>query len=332
VIALWSRNRARAEELASKLHLDGVTVYDNWQDLIERAEIDVIGVATPEFLRREPVEMALERGCHILLEKPISIRLADAQEIVRRAEGAGTITATGFVWRYAPGAQVAWREVQAGKIGRILDIRMELRFRAEPQQIIGIKPYIVDVSTGLLGGAGSHEFDRARTLTGCEFSQLVARVAPCHRSEEPEVAVPCGVYMLLAELEDGVLGQFRFTLTAGQFHWGLVLHGEEGTLDITHTSVVRQCAGESEPVSLNIPASDSVSEGVTLMQHVWNRLITDFVTAVRRGDVAHRSVPRLSTLVDGLRAQEVIVATQLSEAERRWVDIQQEFRTDIHIK
>ena len=100
-------------------------VYDDWQALIERAEVDVISVATPEFLRRAPVAMALERGRHVLVEKPFSIELEDAQEMVRLAEGAGTVTATGFVWRYAPGAQVARREVQAGRIGRILDIQME---------------------------------------------------------------------------------------------------------------------------------------------------------------------------------------------------------------
>ena len=103
VTALWSRTRARAEGLASKLHLDGATVYDDWKDLIERAGVDVIGVATPEFLRRAPVAMALERGCHVLVEKPFSIELADAQEMVRLAEGAGTVTATCFTWRYAPG-------------------------------------------------------------------------------------------------------------------------------------------------------------------------------------------------------------------------------------
>jgi predicted dehydrogenase len=138
--------------------------------------------------------------------------------------------------------------------------------------------------------------------------------------------------MLLAELTDGVLGQFRFTLTAGQPHWGLVLHGEKGTLEVTHTSVVRQCAGESEPVSLDIPASDRVPKGVSLMQHVWNRLISDFIAAIRKGDVAHTSVPHLPTLADGLRAQEVIAAAQLSEAERRWVDIQQELALSEHHK
>jgi hypothetical protein len=60
------------------------------------------------------------------------------------------------------------------------------------------------------------------------------------------------------------------------------------------------------------------------MQHVWNRLIADFVAAIRHGDLAHASVPHLPTLVDGLRAQEVIAAAQRSEQERCWVQVRQE--------
>jgi predicted dehydrogenase len=130
--------------------------------------------------------------------------------------------------------------------------------------------------------------------------------------------------MLLAELTGGALAQFRCTLTTGQSVWSLLLHGEGGTLHVTHPAVVRRYAGDEEDVPLEVPASDQVPEGVGLMQHGWNRLIADFVTAVRRGDVAHESVPYLPTLVDGLRAQEVIDAAMRSEAERCWVGVRQE--------
>jgi len=319
--ALWSRTRARAEALAGRLNLDGVQVYDDWQNLIEQAEVDVVAIATPEFLRRVPVAMALERGYHVLVEKPFSIELADAQEMVRLAQRANTVTATCFNWRYAPGAQTARREVQAGRIGRILDIQMEWRFGMTPRQCLEWLPWAADVSTGSLGAGGSHEFDRARFLTGCEFTHLVGRVSPVCLSQEPEHAVSCGAYMLLAELTDGVLGQFRFTLTTGQPDWYLVLHGEGGTMEVTRQAVVQRRAGEDEAVSLDIPASDRVPEGVSDIQCAWNRLIADFVAAVRRGDVARASVAHLPTFVDGLRVQEVIDAAMRSEAERRWVKV-----------
>jgi predicted dehydrogenase len=320
--ALWSRNRARAEALSSQLDQPTIRVYDAWQDLIERSEVDVISVTTPETVRRAPVTLALGRGCHVLVEKPLSVELPDAQAMVRLAQRANRVAATCFNLRYLPGLQAARREVQEGRIGRILDIQMEWRFRMSPREFLETWPWCSDVSTGLLGDAGSHEFDRARFLTGCEFTRLVGRVVPFRLSQEPRYAVNCGAYMLLAELTKGVLGQSRFTLTTGQPEWRALLHGEGGTLSVTERDVTRQCVGEDNATSLDIPESDQPAEGVTLGQHAWNRLIADFVKAVRRGDVAHTYAPHLPTLVDGLRAQEVIVAARLSEAERRWVDLQ----------
>jgi predicted dehydrogenase len=91
--------------------------------LIEQAGVDVISVATPPMLRREPIMMALERGCHILIEKPFSVGLTDAQTMTQAAQAEKTVTATCFNKRYAPAYQVARRAVQEGQIGRIHDVR-----------------------------------------------------------------------------------------------------------------------------------------------------------------------------------------------------------------
>jgi predicted dehydrogenase len=327
VTALWNRTRARAEGLASRLGLEGIQVYDRWQDLVQQAQVDVISVATPELFRREPIAMALERGRHLLVEKPLSIELEDAQEIARMAQNITTVTATCYNRRYSPGTQLAWREVQAGRIGPLRDISTEWRIGLSPRQLLEWMPWTADVSTGILGALGSHEFDRARFVTGCEFARLVGRAVPVVLSHDPEYAHPCGAYMLVAELTDGVMVQLRATMTTGQPVRSLLLHGDKGTLEVTRQTVHRRCQGDDQAQQLEIPTSDQVPEGVPPLQHAWNRLIGDFVTAVRRGDVAHAAVPHLPTLIDGLRAQEVIAAAQRSEQERRWVDLRKEFET-----
>jgi predicted dehydrogenase len=72
---------------------------------------------------------------------------------------------------------------------------------------------------------------------------------------------------------------------------------------------------------LEIAESDRQPPDILSGQHTWNRLIADFVSAVRRGDVQHQSVPHLPHVSDGLATQEVIAACELSHAERRWVDL-----------
>jgi predicted dehydrogenase len=56
-----------------------------------------------------------------------------------------------------------------------------------------------------------------------------------------------------------------------------------------------------------------------MQQYTWNRLIADFVTAIRKGDVTHSIIPHLPSLEDGLRAQQVVAAAKQSERVRRWV-------------
>jgi hypothetical protein len=68
------------------------------------------------------------------------------------------------------------------------------------------------------------------------------------------------------------------------------------------------------------------------MQHTWNRLIKDFIGAVRDGDREHIDHPNLPTLTDGLRTEEVIAAARLSSADRRWVTVGSQAPSFTHIQ
>lgn len=321
VAGLWSRTRIRAEELAKKLDQPGLQVYDHWEDLIEQGDIGVISIAVPAILRREPITAALERGLCVLVEKPFTPGLSEARQLAQMAEKAKTVTAVSFNWRYSPGSQVAWRAVREGEIGQLLDISMNWAFHqtVELQELLKFKPWVgqSEMGGGVMREGGSHEFDRARFLTGSEFTKVVGRLPP--------IPIPGtnadGSYLLISELSNGSLGSFILRSTPGQGEWRTVLFGEEGTLVVTHETVVRQRQDDDEPVSLEIPEPDQVPNGVDLIQHTWNRLIADFVTAIRHGDVAHKLVPHLPTFADGLRVQEVFAAAERAEAERRWVNL-----------
>jgi predicted dehydrogenase len=103
----------------------------------------------------------------------------------------------------------------------------------------------------------------------------------------------------------------------------MTLVGDEGSLTIPDagTVVVRQRQDEDAPRTLTNAPTDQLPQLGELLQHTWNRLITDFIAAVRDGDLAHRDHPHLPTLTDGLRTEEVIAAARQSSSERRWVKV-----------
>lgn len=324
VTALWSRTRTSAEALAQQLNQPRLRIYETWQELIEQANVDVISVATPPMLRREPVMMAYERGCHVLIEKPFSVSLADAQVMAKAAQSAKTITATCFNKRYLPGNQFAWRAMQEGRIGQIRDIRTEWRWRTTNRDFFVKRPWTgrMDIAHGSLGEGLSHDFDKARFFTGSEFTHIVSQITPLTIKSDEDFLVDGGSHMHLAKLTDGLFGEFRFTVTAGEGNWTVVLSGDEGTFIIDGDDVVRcQRADEDDPVTIEIPMSVQPTEGINSMQHSWNSLIADFIKAIRQGDVNHGSVPHLPTAEDGLRCQEIIAGARKSDEEMRWVSL-----------
>jgi predicted dehydrogenase len=93
VTALWNRTRSRAEALAGKLGHPTLKVYDNWQELITQGHCDLISIATAPMLRSEPLLMALGHGCHVLVEKPMSFGVREAEGMVAAAQRAESVTA-----------------------------------------------------------------------------------------------------------------------------------------------------------------------------------------------------------------------------------------------
>ena len=341
VTGLWNRTRSRAEELAAELGRPNIQVYDDWRDLIELGRVDIISIAAAPIVRREPLAAALARQRHVLVEKPLSLGLPEAQEMAALARQARTVTAISFNWRYSPGCQTIWRAIREGQIGRLLDTHTEWRLRCSPL----FKPW--SEVGGTLREAGSHEFDRVRFLTGWHFKRLVCSLRPPLEQRtgvHAEHPVPSDASaFVLAEMSDQGLGAFRLTITPGEPERRITICGEEGTLILSNewvtvrqdgdkdrtatlsneTRVFRRRADDADPVRLEIAESDRQPPAALSGQHTWNRLIADFVTAVRRGDILHEHVPHLPHISDGLAAQEVISACELSHAERRWVDLEQ---------
>ena len=344
VTALWNRTYSRAEKLATVLARPEIKIFEDWRDLIRRGQVDIISITTDPTVRQAPFAEALARNRHVLVEKPLALDLAEAEEMASLARQACTVTAVSFNWRYSPGCQTCWRAIQEGQIGRLLDIRTVWRMRYNPPIDAGRS--WSDMS-GALREAGSHEFDRVRFLTGWNFKGVVCSLksSPVPRANvSADKPMPSDTSAsVMMEMSDRGFGVIQLAITPGCPDRHITIGGEDGTLTLSsdwvtlrheeegnkirtlsnEVQVLRQRADESAPVKLEIEQSDQQTPTVQSGQHTWNRLIADFVTAVRHGDIKHESVPHLAHISDGLAAQQVISACELSHAEQRWVSLEQ---------
>ena len=324
VTGLWNRTKTRAESLAGKLGYADPTVYDDWQSLIAAGNCDVISIATAPMMRSDPVLAALDQGCHVLVEKPISVGVPEARFMAAAAEAANTITACCFNWRYAPAYQTAQKAIRSGQIGAIRDLRSEGHFRARSQVFID-SPWIarMDIANGTLADGLSHDFDKARYLSGEEFVSVISKITPVTIKPDGDFFVDGGRSVQLAELSGGILAQFCFSITVGEDRFSWLIVGDEGSLRVpdSGTVVVRQRHDDDEPVELEIASADKAVPSTELIQHTWNRLIENFIEAVRNDDKDHENYPSLPTLNDALRTEEVIDAARRSSSTGRWATV-----------
>jgi predicted dehydrogenase len=258
VSAVWSRTPERARALAAVLAetapagASPPAVYDRWEDLLERGDVDAVSLTTPGAVRHAPFAAALGRGRHVLVEKPLSLELPEARAIAGLAAGGETVTAVSFNWRYAPRVQAAGRAVRAGEIGPVREVRASTTIVAGPAffGLLRQKPWSTrrEHGGGMLREAGTHMFDRVRFLTGQEFRRVAGRLTPFAAVPwpVPEAAGATGdlEFALLAELTDGSLASLQVALTAAAGGEQLVLSGADGVLTVGPQGVLRQRAGE----------------------------------------------------------------------------------------
>ncbi len=95
MVGIYDTDAGRRNAVAEQLE---VPAFNSLEELLTRVEAAV--VAVPTTVHAEVALQAIDRGVHLLIEKPLASTLAEADQIVERAEAAGVLVATGHVERF----------------------------------------------------------------------------------------------------------------------------------------------------------------------------------------------------------------------------------------
>jgi predicted dehydrogenase len=91
---------------------------DRWEDLLDGGGLDAISIAVPTFLHAPIAIAALERGLHVLCEKPMALTGADADAMVAAARAADRVLEVAFNHRRRGDIQALKGVVEAGRLGQ----------------------------------------------------------------------------------------------------------------------------------------------------------------------------------------------------------------------
>jgi predicted dehydrogenase len=130
VTAVGSRSAARAARFAARHGID--RSYGSYEQLVSDAEVDVVYVAAPHAEHRPLTLLAISAGKHVLIEKPIGISAAEAEEIASAARSAGVLAAEAMWTRYLPQFDVLHQVLGRGDLGTVRLATADVGWQLEP--------------------------------------------------------------------------------------------------------------------------------------------------------------------------------------------------------
>lgn len=215
---------ALAERLA-------VPHFPDAQSLLAGTPCDGVVICTPTERHAEPTLAALDRGVHVLVEKPISATVAEAERIVARSRAAGRHVLVGHQRRYYPQVARAREIVRGGELGRLVCVsgQWAVRKPADYYAPAWRKRWQAGpVLTNLI-----HEIDCIRHICG-EIASVQASTSHAVEGWEKE-----DVAALILRFEGGALGSFVVTDRAvSPWSWEAAL-GENDSIPATGQNALR---------------------------------------------------------------------------------------------
>lgn len=256
---------ALAEEIAQGTGGKPVAVYGDHLELLGGAKPSALAIFTPHRMHYQPALDALQAGCHVFVEKPLSTNPQEAMDLVRLARGRGKLVGVGHQYRLRPSLVEIRRRLHDGKIGRV---RSAVAVMAAPwlashggaDQGWRFDPKVS--GGGILADAGDHLLDALLWITG----RSVSEVAAFQDRLETGLDVVDAVAM---KLDSGAVATLVLDGTTSANHFELTFYGDRGAMRATGSSI--QTWG---PDGVGAPESmDEPSESID----------ANFVRAVREG-------------------------------------------------
>jgi predicted dehydrogenase len=116
VTAIAARTHEKASAVAAKYSVPRVC--ETWTELVELPEIDAVCVATPDNLHYRPARAAIESHKHVLIEKPMTTDLAEADSLVQIARAMNVKVQVAFNHRWLAPYYQGHAAIKSGSIGQ----------------------------------------------------------------------------------------------------------------------------------------------------------------------------------------------------------------------
>ena len=196
-------------QVAARHHTRG---YEDYGTLLDEEQPELVSLAVPTKWHYPIASDLIDRGVHVLVEKPFTLTLEEGRLLIEQARSRGVKLGVGHIERFNPAIIELKGHLDAGELGRIFQIGV--------RRISGFPPRVRDV--GVVLDLATHDLDVMRHLTGSEVSRLSAEIS--QELDRPQEDILCGVL----RFKNGVIGMLNVNWLSPTKIRELTVNGERG--------------------------------------------------------------------------------------------------------
>lgn len=242
IVAVADPVKARLQEVTSRFPVE--RTYTDWKKLLQKEELDAVSICTPNYLHARMALAALERGLHVLCEKPMTKTVAEAQAVRRAARKAGTVFMVGFTHRFLKGNLRAKKLLEDGAIGEPFMLRVRFA-HGGPYPGWAKDDWFYsprEAGGGALLDMGIHAMDLARFYIG-EVATVTAEL----RTLRKKIRVDDNAVLILTFKGKKAMGYIEVGWTSRPGFTGAEIYGDEGTIVVDYIEGLKVLRGRTLP-------------------------------------------------------------------------------------
>ena len=185
----------------------GTKIYSDYKTAIDEVKPSIVSVTVPSGLHFQIAKYAMEHGCNLLLEKPMTMSVSEAREIFDLSQKTGLKIAMGHIYRYLPIVGLLKEDIASGKYGKVTHGSIYVRWgHGEDYYQSAAWRGTWKSDGGALMNQTIHAIDLLVWLMGSEPEEASAMIAQRIRNIEAE-----DLGMAVLRLENGSLAQIEGT-------------------------------------------------------------------------------------------------------------------------
>lgn len=257
IVGLTDPDLSAAQALADSVPgARGARAFSDHREMLSQTAPQVVAIFAPHRAHYRLAMDALQAGCHVFIETPLSTNSQEAADIVGLARGRGRTVGVGHQYRLRPSLLEARKRLTAGEIGRIRMVTATLSdpwlarhqekadaWRLDPRLSGG----------GILADIGDHLLDSLLWMTG----QTASEVAAFQSHDAPGLDI---VTSALIRLTDGTQATLTLTGVCSSELFELTFFGESGRICVGDTSLSLSLRNAEVKAILPPSASESIDE------------------------------------------------------------------------